>query len=265
MKKAIFFIFLSQLYVYAFGQTDYSVCYGGQNGYYFDIGTLLQGKSYLGWAERVEIEISGGRYEDFGRQVYQIHARGGLTVDAFQVGGDVQGSHLKIYDTGAADNSSDKYKIGVLVDPNWWSICVRARDLKSGQWIMITGGSLSTMPSLPEVSFATRWLYKSEKSLFEVEGTVRSKEVKVEASPWPDYVFDEAYDLKSLAETEQYIKENKHLPNLPSAEEVSENGIELGEMNAKLLEKIEELTLHQIEMMKLIKLQQREIENLKLK
>lgn len=76
-----------------------------------------------------------------------------------------------------------------------------------------------------------------------VNGSVRATEVKVEAYPWPDYVFDETYDLKSLAQTEQYIKENKHLPNLPSAAEVADNGIELGDMNAKLLEKIEELTL----------------------
>lgn len=87
-----------------------------------------------------------------------------------------------------------------------------------------------------------------------VNGTIRSKEVKVEASPWPDYVFDESYDLRSLAETEQYIKDNKHLPNIPSVAEVSENGIELGEMNAKLLEKIEELTLHQIKQQHMIDL-----------
>ncbi|MNY60919.1 hypothetical protein D3C86_1975370 [compost metagenome] len=55
------------------------------------------------------------------------------------------------------------------------------------------------------------------------------------------------YHLPSLQETEQHIKEKGHLPGIPSAEEVKNNGVDLGEMNAKLLQKIEELTLHLIE------------------
>lgn len=55
------------------------------------------------------------------------------------------------------------------------------------------------------------------------------------------------YNLPSLQETEQHIKEKGHLPGIPSAEEVKNNGVDLGEMNAKLLQKIEELTLHLIE------------------
>ena len=84
----------------------------------------------------------------------------------------------------------------------------------------------------------------------EVNGTIRSKEVKVEASPWPDYVFEEDYNLRSLEETEAYIKENKHLPEIPSAKEMKANGLELGEMNMLLLKKIEELTLYVIELKK---------------
>ncbi|MCR9252369.1 MAG: hypothetical protein NXI20_18235 [bacterium] len=82
-----------------------------------------------------------------------------------------------------------------------------------------------------------------------VDGAIRSTEVKVEASPWPDYVFTPEYDLQSLSEIETYINQNGHLPNIPSAAEVEENnGIQLGEMNAKLLEKIEELTLYVIDL-----------------
>lgn len=64
---------------------------------------------------------------------------------------------------------------------------------------------------------------------------------------WPDYVFDKGYQLPSLSETEKSIKEKGHLPGIPSAAEVKNNGLDLGEMNAKLLQKIEELTLHLIE------------------
>ena len=85
----------------------------------------------------------------------------------------------------------------------------------------------------------------SEK--LEVNGTIRSKEVKVEASPWPDYVFEPDYDLQSLEELEQYIQKEKHLPEIPSAKEMEANGVQLGEMNMLLLKKIEELTIHLIE------------------
>ncbi len=86
-----------------------------------------------------------------------------------------------------------------------------------------------------------------------VDGKICAKEVRVSLDDelcWPDFVFAENYQLTSLEETEKFIKQNKHLPNLPSANDVSKNGIELGEMNAKLLQKIEELTLHLIQLKK---------------
>lgn len=67
---------------------------------------------------------------------------------------------------------------------------------------------------------------------------------------FPDYVFDKDYPLPSLEETEKYVKENHHLPEVPSAAEVEKNGMSLNEMNVILLKKVEELTLHLIEMKK---------------
>jgi len=61
---------------------------------------------------------------------------------------------------------------------------------------------------------------------------------------WADYVFKEDYHLPTLEEVEKHIKEKGHLINIPSAKEVNDNGIQLGEMNKLLLEKIEELTLY---------------------
>jgi hypothetical protein len=78
-----------------------------------------------------------------------------------------------------------------------------------------------------------------------VNGTVRAKEVVVDTG-WSDFVFDEGYKLKALSETEAFVKAEKHLPGIPTAKEVAEHGISIGEMQAKLLAKIEELTLHQI-------------------
>jgi uncharacterized NAD-dependent epimerase/dehydratase family protein len=90
-------------------------------------------------------------------------------------------------------------------------------------------------------------------SKLDVNGTIHAKEVKVDLQNWPDYVFKSEYKLSSLEEIEKHIKDNGHLPNIPSAKEVIENGINLGEMNRKLLEKIEELTLYSIEQNKQIK------------
>ena len=84
-----------------------------------------------------------------------------------------------------------------------------------------------------------------------VAGTIHAEEVIVDASvPQPDYVFEEDYDLRSLEEVETFIQANKHLPGIPSASEVEDKGLNAGEMQAKLLEKIEELTLYAIELKK---------------
>lgn len=87
---------------------------------------------------------------------------------------------------------------------------------------------------------------------------------------WPDYVFNAKYDLRPLEQVEQFINQNSHLPEVPSAQEVSDKGIDVGAMNAKLLQKVEELTLYLIEQNKEIKMQNKEnkmqnneIENLK--
>ncbi|NII83264.1 MULTISPECIES: hypothetical protein [unclassified Pedobacter] len=83
-----------------------------------------------------------------------------------------------------------------------------------------------------------------------VNGNIRAKEIKVEATNWPDYVFEEDYKVGTLKELESYIKTNKHLPEIPSAKEIERNGVDLGEMNKLLLKKMEELTLHLIEQQK---------------
>jgi hypothetical protein len=84
-----------------------------------------------------------------------------------------------------------------------------------------------------------------------VDGSIGAKEIKVETE-WSDFVFDDEYELKSIEEVEQYIKENGHLPSIPDQETVEKDGVNLGEMNAKLLQKIEELTLYTIEQNKQI-------------
>ncbi|WP_299535741.1 hypothetical protein [Ulvibacterium sp.] len=85
-----------------------------------------------------------------------------------------------------------------------------------------------------------------------VDGTIHTKEVKVDLVGWADYVFADGYDLPTLEEVEQHINEKGHLINIPSAAEVEANGIALGEMNKLLLEKIEEQMLYILQLEKRI-------------
>jgi len=85
------------------------------------------------------------------------------------------------------------------------------------------------------------------------EGRVRCHEVEVALAPtfvWPDYVFNSGYKLTPLSEVETFVLANKHLPGVPSQEEISSDGVKLGEMNATLLQKVEELTLYMINLQK---------------
>jgi hypothetical protein len=82
-----------------------------------------------------------------------------------------------------------------------------------------------------------------------VNGKIRAKEIVVE-SGWADFVFDDDYALMPLEEVETYIHTHKHLPDIPSARDVEENGVSVGEMESKLLQKVEELTLYLIELKK---------------
>ena len=82
----------------------------------------------------------------------------------------------------------------------------------------------------------------------EVNGTIKTKEVNVTLSGWPDYVFGPKYDLMPLEDLRHFVEQNHHLPGIPSEEEIVQNGLNLGEMQAKLLEKIEELTLYIIQL-----------------
>ncbi|MCX2491846.1 hypothetical protein OQX63_00075 [Pedobacter sp. PF22-3] len=84
------------------------------------------------------------------------------------------------------------------------------------------------------------------QEMLSVNGNIRAREIKVEAANWPDYVFEKEYILPTLKETKCYIEQHGHLPDMPSAKVVAKEGQNLGEIQAKLLKKVEELTLHLI-------------------
>ena len=96
------------------------------------------------------------------------------------------------------------------------------------------------------------------KNKLDVNGTIKAKEIKVELDPeWPDFVFKKGYKLPTLEEVKKHIEEKGTLPGVPNESDVKANGVNLGEVNALLLQKIEELTLYVIK-------QQEEINKLKI-
>lgn len=122
----------------------------------------------------------------------------------------------------------------------------------------------------PWINFAVQQTNPNDpdKSVFVVEndGGLYCTSVRIrfrDDIPVPDYVFGKNYDLMSLSETEKYIQENGHLPNMPAENEFRAEGLSVEEMQFKLLEKIEELTLHLIEQQEQIESQQLEIDSLK--
>jgi len=122
-------------------------------------------------------------------------------------------------------------------------------------WATVDGSLL--FASIPKTGGSTQTLTDTQikenvKLYLTPTGVLKAKEVLVSATGWPDYVFDKDYKLLSLNEVEKYIDENQHLPNVPSAVEVESNGIQLGEMNAILIRKVEELTLYVLDLQKQI-------------
>ncbi|MEM7380767.1 MAG: malectin domain-containing carbohydrate-binding protein, partial [Bacteroidota bacterium] len=104
-----------------------------------------------------------------------------------------------------------------------------------GYWTQ-SGSDISYTTGNVSIGTASSGTYK-----LAVDGNVRAREVRVDSDVWPDYVFEEDYELPSLEEVAKHIQKKGHLINIPSATEIETSGLELGEMNKLLLEKIEEL------------------------
>jgi hypothetical protein len=147
-------------------------------------------------------------------------------------------------------------------EPESTTMTIQSSGSSAGNLAFAVGnGEIMRITSSNKVAIGTT--NPDADALLTVKGNINSREVKVTANAGADFVFDENYPIKSLDEVEAYIKQNKHLPEIAPAKEMVEKGIELGEMNIKLLQKVEELTLYLIEQDK--RLKKLEEENGKLK
>ncbi len=179
---------------------------------------------------------------------------GGNNGTGLQIDGPIGNSSNVALREGGSDRVNLRYHAGIdefqiLVDSS--GVLVPSLTFNDQGQVSIGHSSASTASSFP--TDATYNLAVKEKMIAE--------EVKVRTlANWPDYVFTPAYELTPLEELEIQIEDLGHLPNIPSAEEVASEGILLGEMNAMLLEKVEELTLHLIDMNKEIQTLKKELD-----
>jgi hypothetical protein len=128
--------------------------------------------------------------------------------------------------------------------------------------IWTAANTIALNPQGGSVTIGT--IYSPDNCKLAVNGRVICESIKVIANvPDADYVFDSEYNLMNINTLEYYIKEHKHLPNIPSAEEFKINGYQLGDMDEMLLRKVEELTLYLIEQNKKIEILEQYIEQLK--
>ncbi|MBO4805187.1 MAG: hypothetical protein IK005_05170 [Paludibacteraceae bacterium] len=115
-----------------------------------------------------------------------------------------------------------------------------------------------------QLQVAGKILCKGDIEVASIDASdIKTNDITVKMNDVADYVFEEGYDLKNLSEVEAYVNENKHLPGIPSAAEIEKDGVSLSKMTNLLLEKIEELTLHMIQLEKENKALKAEMESLK--
>ena len=126
---------------------------------------------------------------------------------------------------------------------------VGTADLPAFEGLLVQGNSTFRSDVVVEDELLVNTTTGANGYTVSVDGRIACEEVRVqEAGLWPDYVFERDYDLTPLADLKKFLGEQKHLPGIPSAAEVQANGFELGNMQKRMLEKIEELTLYVIEL-----------------
>lgn len=142
-------------------------------------------------------------------------------------------------------------RIGINVDPN-----------SSNQV-----GLFHLKTNLPNSNSSVAFLIENQnRKVFQINnnGNIYARQIRVNLdASWPDYVFQPNYQLMPLKDVETYIVENGHLPNVPAAAEVEADGVDLGEANRILMEKVEELTLYLIQQQKMLEQMQAELDALK--
>ena len=168
-------------------------------------------------------------------------------------GGTAWTAWNKIYHSGNLNNNN--------IDLNANHIIAKELILNNNQTNILLSATGNSYIDSGNVGIGTT----NPKNKLDVKGVIHSQEVKVDMEGWSDFVFTKDYKLPTLTEVENHINKNGHLENIPSEKDVLKNRINLGEMDSKLLQKIEELTLYVIDLNKKLDKQNQELDILKKK
>lgn len=176
-------------------------------------------------------------------QHVKLHVNGGFVL----VDGD-QGSIL--FDKNSSSTYGQwgiSYNVGnTLQGLNFWKPHGSTHNLQNYRLFLADNGQVGMGVQPDEFTD-----FGTEGYRLHVRNGIITEKVKVELiANWPDFVFDDNYKLRTLEEVENFVSINNHLPDVPSEEEMIANGLNVAEMDAILLQKIEELTLYMIELKK---------------
>lgn len=203
----------------------------GTNDFAYYLPTANFHRFFTNGAERLSVSSDGNVGIGIGNPTDKLHVYTSAQTGEIRIGGSNDTGNGRIYIQ--ADFKNNRSYIDAFGDNTFKRLNIEASPLILNE--SSTGGV--------GIGTADTRGYK-----LAVAGGVIAESVKVAfQSSWPDYVFKPGHTILSLPEVEKFVKENNHLPDIPSAGEVKSQGIDLGQMDAKLLKKIEELTLYMID------------------
>jgi hypothetical protein len=271
MKKvlSVFILFL----MFATYSNSQEINYLGHAAgtHYIYAGSLA--KTSTNSYQKLKIEVFGGAFwaSSLGTTTYSIGTRDVNSINIERTGGLAAYFELVAYENG------NSYDFVIQTTAQYTSLNIRATylDVYYTQYNSIapkqevnikkydpTGKRNATSDFTETIMTATDRYGNfgigtlTPQAKLDVRGKIIADEVEVKVNKAPDFVFFPDYNLRPLSEVESFVKENKHLPEIPSEKEMQENGLNLNDMQMKLLQKVEELTMYVIG-------QQKEIESLK--
>lgn len=259
MKKIILFLLLSLICIICKGQGMNIWANDGVPQYIY-VGSLMKDRNSTSNREKLKVEIFGGDYgsQYVGSTTYRIGTRYYYTINK-EVHGGANAENIR-YKLRIFDNGN---KLDVVVETvSWAALIIKSWILDSNpiaHEVQCIRYDITGKNDITDQFSKTIFLSSDIKgnigigtdnpqSKLDVQGKIIADEVEIKVNKGADFVFESDYNLPTLSEVENHIKENKHLLDIPSEKEMIENGVNVNEMQIKLLQKIEELTLYIIEL-----------------